>query len=350
MPEIDYSKRSFNYYPTDAIVFTKCIDGKWTDIEVTDNFHFNLHCFAGIFHYAPSCFEGMKAFEGVDGKVRLFRPDENAKRMIRSAEYLDMPAPSVELFIEACVRCVQANWRHIPPYKSGASLYLRPVLFGINPQLGIKSSNDVMFAVMASGVGTYSGARILVPGDAVISRNYDRAATFGSGGYKLGANYAQSLHAYNLAHKAGYRELLFLDSATHTHIEEFGSSNFFAIKDGTTYITPNSHSVLPSITNMSLRTVAEKEFGLKVERRKVFVDELATFQEVNSCGTAVVITPIWRIDDKLTLESSENTHSYIISDPDQCGPVSRRLYERIVGIQKGLQEDTYNWNLFVDPK
>ena len=192
---IDYSKRSFNYYPTNAIVLSKCIDGKWTEPEVTDNFNLSLHCFAGIFHYAPSCFEGLKAFEGADGKVRLFRPDENAKRMISSAQYLDMPAPTVEMFIDLCVRCVQANWDHIPPYECGASLYLRPVLFGINPQLGIKSANDVMFAVMASGVGTYSGARILTPGTAVLSRNYDRAATFGSGGYKLGANYAQSLHA-----------------------------------------------------------------------------------------------------------------------------------------------------------
>ena len=345
---IDYSKRSFNYYPTNAIVFSKCIDGKWTEPEVTDNFHFNLHCFAGVFHYAPSCFEGLKAFEGVDGKVRLFRPDENAKRMISSAKYLDMPAPSVEMFVDLCVRCVQANWEFIPPYESGASLYLRPVLFGINPQLGIKSANDVMFAVMASGVGTYSGAKALLPGTAVISRNYDRAATYGSGGYKLGANYAQSLHAYNLAHNLGYRELLFLDTATHTHIEEFGSSNFFAIKDNT-YITPDSHSVLPSITNKSLRTVAE-EFGLKVERRKVFVEELAGFEEVNSCGTAVVITPICSIDDKETLEGDKILHTYKIGNPEQCGPVSEKLYRRIIGIQKGMEEDTYGWCLFVDRK
>ena len=219
MAEIDYSKRSFNYYPTNAIVFAKCIDGRWTKPEATSDFNFNLHCFAGVFHYAPSCFEGLKAYRGADGRVRMFRPDENAKRMASSANYLDMPAPTIEMFIDMCVMCVQENWEFIPPYESGASLYLRPVLFGINPQLGIKSAKDVMFAVMASAVGTYSGAKALVPGTAVLSRNYDRAATYGSGGYKLGANYAQSLHAYNLAHKMGYRELLFLDSATHTHIE-----------------------------------------------------------------------------------------------------------------------------------
>ena len=347
MSEIDYSKRSFNYYPTNAIVFSKCIGNRWSAPEVTSDFNFSLHCFAGVFHYAPSCFEGLKAYRGVDGRVRLFRPDENALRMESSARYLDMPAPSVELFIDMCVKCVQENWDYIPSYESGASLYLRPVLFGINPQLGIKSAVDVMFAVMCSGVGTYSGAKNLVPGTAVLSRNYDRAATYGSGGYKLGANYAQSLHAYNLAHKMGYRELLFLDSATHSHIEEFGSSNFFAIKHGC-YITPNSPSVLPSITNKSLRKVAE-EFGLKVERRTIFVDELETFEEVNSCGTAVVITPISRIDDKVTLESGTITREYHYGET--CGPVSEKLFNRIVGIQKGLEEDTYGWCMFVnDPK
>ena len=336
MEPIDYSKRSFNFYPTNAIVFAKCIDGRWTKPEITNDFNLSLHCFAGVFHYAPSCFEGLKAYRGADDRVRLFRPDENAKRMESSARYLDMPCPNMEMFIDMCVMCVQEN---------GASLYLRPVLFGINPQLGIKSANDVMFVVMASAVGSYSGAKSLVPGTAVLSRNYDRAATYGSGGYKLGANYAQSLHAYNLAHKMGYRELLFLDSATHSHIEEFGTSNFFAIKHGC-YVTPNSPSVLPSITNKSLRKVAE-EFGLKVERRTIFIDELDTFEEVNSCGTAVVITPICRIDDKVTLESGTITCEY--KYPDVCGPISEKLYHRLVGIQMGTEEDTYGWCMFVNP-
>ena len=344
MAEIDFSKRSFNYYPTNAIVVAKFVDGKWSRPEVTSDFNFSLHCFAGIFHYAPSCFEGLKAYRGADGRVRMFRPDENAKRMASSARYLDMAYPSEELFIEACTLAVQANWEHVPSFESGATLYLRPILIGINPQLGINSSKDVLFAVMVSAVGTYSGAKILVPGTAVMSRNYDRAATYGSGGYKLGANYAQSLHAYNLAHKMGYRELLFLDSATHSHIEEFGSSNFFAIKHGC-YVTPNSPSVLPSITNKSLRKVAE-EFGLKVERRTIFIDELETFEEVNSCGTAVVITPICRIDDKVTLESGTITREYKYADV--CGPLSEKLYNRLVGIQRGTEEDTYGWCMFVN--
>ena len=344
MAEIDFSKRSFNYYPTNAIVVAKYVDGQWSRPEVTSDFNFSLHCFAGIFHYAPSCFEGLKAYRGADGRVRMFRPDENAKRMASSARYLDMAYPSEELFIEACTLAVQANWEHVPSFESGATLYLRPILIGINPQLGINSSKDVLFAVMVSAVGTYSGAKILVPGTAVMSRNYDRAATFGSGGYKLGANYAQSLHAYNLAHKLGYRELLFLDTATHTRVEEFGSSNFFGIKNGC-YVTPDSPSVLPSITNKSLRQIAE-EFGLKVERRPVPVEELDSFEEVNSCGTAVVITPICRIDDKPSLESDTVTRQF--KYPEVCGKYSEKLYHRLVGIQRGMEEDSYGWCLFVE--
>ena len=249
------------------------------------------------------------------------------------------------MFIEMCVTCVKENLDFLPPYEvTGASLYLRPILIGINPQLGIHSARDVMFAVMCSPVGTYSGAKSLAPGNAVISRNYDRAATCGSGGFKLGANYAQSLHAYNIAHNTGYRELLFLDSATKTTIEEFGSSNFFAIK-GNTYVTPRSTSVLPSITNNSLRKVAA-DLGMDVEVRPIKVEELAEFDEVNSCGTAVVITPISSIDDKPTLESEEPSRHY--SYGKECGKKSRMLYEQIVGIQKGLIEDTRGWCLFID--
>ncbi len=347
MKNIDWSKLSFSYTPTRALVYSRCIDGKWETPVVTEDFNICLSSFAGIFHYAPSCFEGLKAFRGVDGKIRLFRPDKNAKRMADSATYLDMPFPSEEMFINMCVQCVKENIDYLPPYEaSGASLYLRPALFGINPQLGIHSARDVMFVVMCSPVGTYSGEKSLCPGNAVISRNYDRASTFGSGCYKLGANYAQSLHAYNIAHNTGYRELLFLDSATKTTIEEFGSSNFFAIK-GNTYITPRSGSVLPSITNNSLRKVAA-DMGMNVEVRPIKVEELADFDEVNSCGTAVVITPICSIDDKPQLECEEASRHYTFGSPDKCGAVSEKLYNRIIGIQKGLEEDTHNWCLFVD--
>ena len=325
MVNIDWSKLSFSYTQTRALVFSRCIDGAWEKPVVTEDFNIPLSSFAGIFHYAPSCFEGLKAFRGVDNKIRLFRPERNARRMKDSAIYLDMKYPSEEMFIEMCVTCVKENLDFLPPYEAtGASLYLRPILIGINPQLGIHSAKDVM--------------------NAVISRNYDRAATCGSGGYKLGANYAQSLHAYNIAHGTGYRELLFLDSATKTTIEEFGSSNFFAIK-GNTYVTPRSTSVLPSITNNSLRKVAA-DLGMDVEVRPIKVEELAEFDEVNSCGTAVVITPISSIDDKPTLESEEPSRHY--SYGKECGKKSRMLYDQIVGIQKGLIEDTRGWCLFID--
>ena len=345
MVNIDWSKLSFSYTQTRALVFSRCIDGAWEKPVVTEDFNIPLSSFAGIFHYAPSCFEGLKAFRGVDNKIRLFRPERNAKRMKDSAIYLDMKYPSEEMFIEMCVTCVKENLDFLPPYEAtGASLYLRPILIGINPQLGIHSAKDVMFAVMCSPVGTYSGAKSLAPGNAVISRNYDRAATCGSGGYKLGANYAQSLHAYNIAHGTGYRELLFLDSATKTTIEEFGSSNFFAIK-GNTYVTPRSTSVLPSITNNSLRKVAA-DLGMDVEVRPIKVEELAKFDEVNSCGTAVVITPISSFDNKQSLESEEPSRHY--SYGKECGKKSRMLYDQIVGIQKGLIEDTRGWCLFID--
>ena len=348
MDKIDYSKRSFAFYPTEAIVVAKYENGAWGKPVVTSDFNLVVHCFAGVLHYAPECFEGLKVYRGADSRVRMFRPDENAKRMKSSAEYLDMGYPSEEMFIEMCLMCVHANWKHIPPYDSGASLYLRPVLFGTNPQLGIRSATDTTFVVMASPVGTYSGAKALQPGTAVLSRNYDRAATYGSGHYKLGANYAQSLHAYNIAHRLGYRELLFLDTATHSHIEEFGSSNFFAIK-GKTYITPDSGSVLPSITNKSLRQIAA-DMGLTVQMRPIPVEELAEVDEVNSCGTAVVITPICRIDDKPALESEEVTRTYNIGDPENCGPVSRVLYNTMVNIQKGIVPDRYGWTMILEEK
>ena len=347
MPNIDWNNLSFSYTRTRTIVYSRCIDGKWETPVATEDFNLVLNPFAGVFHYAPSCFEGMKAFRGVDGRVRLFRPDMNWKRLISGAKYLDMFYPPEEMFIDMCLQCVKGNEEFIPPYEApSASLYLRPVLFGWNPQLGIRSAKDVMFVVMCSPVGTYSGDKRLVPGTAVISRDYDRSAPFGSGGYKLGANYAQSLHAYNIAHNAGYRELLFLDSATKTTIEEFGSSNFFAIK-GDTYVTPLSSTILPSITNDSLRTVA-KDFGMNVEMRPIKVEELAEFDEVCSCGTAVVITPICSIDDKPALESPEVTRRYTFGSPDKCGPKSEALYWKIIGIQKGLEPDPRGWCLFVN--
>lgn len=338
---LDWSNLAFQYRKTNAIILSHYKDGQWSAPVASDDFDFHFNAFAGVFHYANACFEGLKAFRGVDGKVRLFRPDENAKRLQRSGRHLDMAVPSEELFLEMCLMCVKENLDFLPPYGYNASMYLRPVLIGCNPQLGIASSEEVLFAVLGAPVGTYSGAKSLSPGTAVLSRNFDRAAPNGTGCYKLAANYATSLHPYNLAHKQGYRELLFLDPSTHTKIDEFGSSNFLAIR-GNSYITPLSPSVLPSITNKSLQTVAE-DFGMKVEKRIVPIEELAEFEEVNACGTAVVITPICSIDDKATLEDTVVTKTYRFGDPSCCGPVSEKLYNRIRGIQDGAEEDIHNW-------
>lgn len=343
MKNLDWDNLSFKFRETNCIAFSLFKDGVWSKPELTDQFNRSLSCYAGVLHYASGCFEGLKAFRGADGKVRLFRPDENAKRMRDSGSYLDMAVPDEDMFIEMCRMAVNANLEYLPPYGHNASMYVRPLLVGVNPQLGIASSTEVLFMVMVGPVGTYSGAKSLTPKTAVLSRNYDRAAPFGTGRFKLAANYATSLHAYNLAHRIGYGELLFLDPATHSKIDEFGSSNFLAIK-GDRYVTPLSNSVLPSITNKSLQTVAA-DLGLTVEKRPVEIKELAEFDEVNACGTAVVITPICKIDDKATLESEKIDKTYCFGNQDdpECGKISRQLYDRLRGIQDGTVEDTHNW-------
>ena len=341
MRDLDWGNLGFRYRKTNAIVYSRFSDGQWSEPELTDDFDFRFNAFAGVFHYGNSCFEGLKAFRGKDGKVRIFRPDENARRLQRSAARLSMAAPSEELFLKMCQMCVKANLDFLPPYGHNASIYLRPVLEGIDPQLSICSSSEVLFSVMCAPVSTYAQAGVLTPVSAVISRNYDRAAPNGTGSYKIGANYAMSLYPYNLAHSQGYTELLFLDPATKTRIDEFGSSNFIGIK-GNTYVTPLSDSVLPSITNKSLRTIAE-DLGMKVEIRPIPVEELAEFDEVDACGTAVVITPIRSIDDKPTLESPSASRTYVLPSGSECGPLSRTLYDRIRSIQDGIVEDTHGW-------
>lgn len=341
MAELDWNNLAFEARKANVVVVSTYKDGKWSEPVTTNEFNLNLSVYAGVFHYANACFEGAKAFRGVDGKVRLFRIDENAKRMQTSGSFLDMAVPTERMFVDMCLTCVKANLDFLPPYGYNASMYLRPLLIGTNPQLSVKSSKEVMFIVMGSPVGTYSGEAGLTPTTAVIARNYDRAAPDGTGKYKIAANYATSLHPYNLAHRLGYGELLFLDPATKTRIDEFGSSNFFAIK-GNSYITPFSNSILPSITNKSLRRVA-MDFGMEIEGRPVMVEELSYFEEVNACGTAVVITPIHRIDDRPLLESDIVTKTYTFGEPDKCSPVSAKLYRRIRDIQDGKEEDIHNW-------
>lgn len=341
MAELDWGNLGFEVRNTNAIIVSHFRDGKWSKPEVVNDLNITLHVYAGVFHYSNSCFEGLKAFRGADGKVRLFRPDENAKRMVRSAEFLDMPCPGEELFIEMCLMCVKENIDFLPPYGYNASMYLRPALIGSNPQLNLLSSTEADFIVMGNPVGLYAGGVPISGVPAVISRDFDRAAPNGTGSLKLSANYAASFHSYNVAKKMGFKELLFLDPATKTKVDEFGSSNFLGIK-GDRYVTPLSPSVLPSITNKSLQTLAG-DIGLTVEKRIVPVEELAEFEEVAACGTAVVITPIASITDKPALRSNEITKVYEYCQKGECGATCARLYHLLRGIQDGTETDIHNW-------
>lgn len=344
MANIDWSKLTFSYTKTNTILRTTFRNGEWTPVESLTDDNITLSSYAGALHYAIECFEGLKAFRGKDGRVRLFRPEENAKRLQRSAKYLGIEAPSVEMFVELCKRAVMENIDFLPPYEAtGASLYLRPTLIGSNPQLGVQSSKESTFLILCSPVGAYVGGALDAV-DVVIARNYDRAAPNGSGAFKVGGNYACSLYSLNLAHELGYKAVLYLDPATKTMIDEFNSSNFFAIK-GNSYITPKSDSILPSITNMSLETVAA-HLGMTVERRPVPVEELITFEEVGECGTAVVITPVHKLVDKPSLESEEET-VYTYGD-GKCGPKSLKLYKYITALQKGEIEDEFGWVVYID--
>ena len=344
MANIDWSKLTFSYTKTNTILKTEFKDGAWTPIASLTEDYLHFSAYAGALHYAIECFEGLKAFRGKDGRIRMFRPEENALRLQRSAKYLGIEAPSTELFIEMCERCIKENEEFLPPYEAtGASLYLRPTLIGSNPQLGVQSSKESTFMVLCAPVGAYVGGALDAV-DVVIARNYDRAAPNGSGSFKVGGNYACSLYSLNVAHAQGYKAVLYLDPSTKTKIDEFNSSNFFAIKDNR-YITPKSDSILPSITNKSLETVAA-HLGMEVERREVLVDELSTFEEVGECGTAVVITPVHKLVDKPFLESEEET-VYTYGD-GQCGPKSLKLYNYIRAIQRGETEDVFNWNVLVD--
>ena len=344
MANIDWSKLTFSYTKTNTILKSEFKDGAWTPIACLTEDYLHFSAYAGALHYAIECFEGLKAFRGKDGRIRMFRPEENALRLQRSAKYLGIEAPSTELFIEMCERCIKENEEYLPPYEAtGASLYLRPTLIGSNPQLGVQSSKESTFMVLCAPVGAYVGGALDAV-DVVIARNYDRAAPNGSGSYKVGGNYACSLYSLNVAHAQGYKAVLYLDPSTKTKIDEFNSSNFFAIKDNR-YITPKSDSILPSITNKSLETVAA-HLGMEVERREVLVDELSTFEEVGECGTAVVITPVHKLVDKPFLESEEET-VYTYGD-GKCGPKSLRLYNFITQLQKGDIEDPFGWIHFVE--
>jgi len=339
MENINWADLSFGYLKTDYNVRSYYKDGKWGDLEITDSEQINLHMAATCLHYGQESFEGLKAFKGKDGKVRIFRMRENALRMQTSSRGILLAEVPVELFEKAVLEAVKQNLRFVPPYESGASLYIRPLLIGISAQVGVKPATEYLFIVFVTPVGPYFKGGFK-PTPVVILRGYDRAAPQGTGTIKVGGNYAASLVAGNIAHEKGYSAVLYLDSKEKKYIDECGPANFFGIKNNT-YITPKSNSILPSITNKSLMTLAE-ELGMKVERRQVPFEELSTLDEAGQVGTAAVISPISRIDDL------DENKSYVFSKDGEPGPISVKLYNKLRAIQCGDEEDKYGWVTVVE--
>ncbi len=337
---LDWKNLPFGYMKTDYNVRCYHRNGAWGELEISSSEQINIHMAATALHYGQEAFEGMKAFMGTDGKIRVFRWEENYKRMKNSAIGIMMAEVTDELFLNAITTAVKLNKKYVPPAGTGAALYIRPLLIGSGAEVGVKPANEYLFLVFVTPVGPYFKEGFS-PVRLQLIHDYDRAAPQGTGHIKVGGNYAASLRAGNRAHKEGYAQVIYTDSKENKYLDEAGPANFFGIKNNT-YITPKSDSILPSITNMSLRTLAE-DMGMKVEVRKVPVEELETFEEVGACGTAAVISPICEIVDRDT----GKTYKYCQAD-GKAGSVSTKLYHRLKGIQEGTEEDKFNWNYFVE--
>jgi len=339
MENLNWSELPFGYLKTDYNVRCYYRDGKWGELEVSSSEYVNLHIAATCLHYGQEAFEGLKAFRGKDGKIRVFRMDENAKRMQSSSRAVLMAEFPVEKFEEAVRKAILLNQRFIPPYGSGASLYIRPLLIGLGALIGVKPADEYLFLVFVTPVGPYFKTGFK-PSKVCIMRGYDRAAPKGTGTVKVGGNYAASLVAGKKAQEGGYAAVLYLDPKEKKYVDECGPANFFGIKNGT-YITPVSESILPSITNKSLIQLADT-VGLKVERRPVPFEEIETFKEAAECGTAAVITPISQIDDL------DEGKQYIISKDGSVGRYCEILYNKLRAIQYGDEPDVYGWTKIIE--
>jgi branched-chain amino acid aminotransferase len=337
--ELDWKNLGFGYMPTEYNVRCYNRNGKWGELEISSSNYINIHISATCLHYGQEAFEGMKAYSGRDQKIRIFRWQENAKRMKASAEGIKMAVVPEELFHEAITRVVRLNKKFVPPYGQGASLYIRPLLFGSGPEIGVKPAKEYVFMVFVMPVGPYFKEGFK-PVDLMICRDFDRAAPRGTGNIKVGGNYAASLTSLEVAHNQGYGTALYLDAKEKKYIDEAGPANFFGIK-GNTYVTPDSRSILPSITNKSLQELA-KDMGMKVEKRPVAVEELAEFDEAGACGTAAVISPVGKIVDP------ENNKIYQISKDGRPGPISTKLFQRLTNIQYGDEADKFGWIEIID--
>lgn len=334
MSTMDWSNLGFGYIRTDYNVRCHYSNGAWGDIEECTDENINIHMAATCLHYGQDAFEGLKAFRGKDGKIRIFRLEANAERLQSSCDGIMMPRVSTELFREMVKKVVGLNERFVPPYESGASLYIRPLLIGISPQVGVSPSTEYLFVIFVTPVGPYYKAGFAT-NNCVIFRNIDRAAPLGTGRYKVGGNYASGMKASHAAHVQGYACEIYLDAKEKKYIDECGAANFIGIKDNR-YITPLSTSILPSITNNSLMQIA-RDMGLVVEQRPVLLEEVPGFDEAGACGTAAVISPIGRIDD------AETGETFVISKDGTPGPVLTSLYHGLRAIQYGDVEDKYGW-------
>ena len=332
--DIDWSNLGFGYIQTEKRYVSNFKDGAWDDGVLTEDATVTISECAGVLQYAQTIFEGMKAYTTEDGRIVVFRPDLNAARMADSARRLEMPPFPEDRFVDAIVKTVEANIDYVPPYGSGATLYIRPYMFGSNPVIGVKPASEYQFRVFCTPVGPYfkGGAKPIV----IKVSDFDRAAPHGTGHIKAGLNYAMSLHAIVTAHEEGFAENMYLDAATRTKVEETGGANFiFVTKDGKV-VTPKSDSILPSITRRSLIYVAKEYLGLEAEEREVYFDEVKDFAECGLCGTAAVISPVGKIVD----------HGKEICFPsgmEKMGPVIQKLYDTLTGIQMGRIQAPEGW-------
>ena len=331
---IDWANLGFGYVQTDKRFVANYKDGAWDEGTLTEDPNVVLNECAGVLQYAQTVFEGMKAYRTEDGRVVCFRPDLNASRMADSARRLEMPPFPEDRFVQAIVDTVKANIDYVPPYGSGATLYIRPYMFGSNPVIGVKPADEYQFRILTTPVGPYfkGGAKPIV----IRVSDYDRAAPHGTGHIKAGLNYAMSLYPIVDAHNQGFAENMYLDAATRTKVEETGGANFIFVTKDNKVVTPKSSTILPSITRRSLMYVAEHYLGLEVEEREVYLDELGDFAECGLCGTAAVISPVGKIVD----------HGKEICFPsgmEEMGPVTKKLYETLTGIQMGHIEAPEGW-------
>lgn len=331
---IDWKNLGFGYMQTDYRYVSNFKEGKWDEGTLTTDANVVINECAGVLQYAQTIFEGLKAYTTKDGKIVTFRPDLNAQRMVDSANRLEMPPFPAERFLDAVAKTVKANSAFVPPYGSGASLYIRPYMFGANPVIGVKPADKYQFRVFTTPVGPYfkGGVKPLT----LRVSDFDRAAPCGTGHIKAGLNYAMSMHAIVDAHKEGYDENLYLDAATRTKVEETGGANFIFITKDKKVVTPKSNSILPSITRRSLLQVAKDYLGLEAEEREVYLDELQDFAECGLCGTAAVISPVGKIVD-------HGKEIYFPSGMEAMGEVTKQLYNTLTGIQMGTIEAPKDW-------